>query len=163
MNKGSKGLCFIGRRYQTILRCYLLIALTAKRLPEIENLNYGKINLDSRGLAGPGRQRTARNMKRGDGALAEDWRSLAARGYHAAMKNSFTISINRGSTIIGIEPGSTFTISGGGNAKEYSAPIEKVHAALSRWHAKEHPTGRKRRRFSRDSEELRAARQRGLV
>jgi hypothetical protein len=82
-------------------------------------------------------------------------------------ERSFTIEIKpegstKGSAVIGIDERSTLTIAFHGG-KEYSAPIEKVHQALARWHAKEHPIGRKRRRFFRDSEELRAARQRGLV
>ena len=35
----------------------------------------------------------------------------------------------------------------------YSAPIEKIHATLARWHSKEHPTGRKRLRLFGISEE----------
>jgi hypothetical protein len=73
----------------------------------------------------------------------------------------FTISIGK-STIIGIEPGSTFTISSSGaDRKEYSAPIEKVHQTLARWHAKENPTGKKRRKLFKSSEEMRASLKRG--
>jgi hypothetical protein len=43
---------------------------------------------------------------------------------------------------IGIERGDTFAISLGGG-QQYTAPIEKVYATLQRWHAKEHPSGRK--------------------
>jgi hypothetical protein len=66
---------------------------------------------------------------------------------------TFAIEVGK-SAIIGISPGSTpLTISLGGG-KTYSAPIEKVHAALQRWHAREHPTGRKPRRFLTHSDQM---------
>jgi hypothetical protein len=58
-------------------------------------------------------------------------------------------------TIIGISPGSMLTISLGVDHEQYSAPIEKIHQILARWHAKEHPTGKRRRRLFKSSEELR--------
>ena len=64
-------------------------------------------------------------------------------------ERSFTISIDRVSTIIGIEPGSTFTICIG-RGKAYSTSIEKLHATLVRWHQNERPTGKRRRRVPGD-------------
>jgi len=58
----------------------------------------------------------------------------------------FSIEVGK-SAIIGIEPGSVLTISLGADSKGYSAPIEKIHATLARWHAREHPTGKRRRRL----------------
>jgi hypothetical protein len=55
---------------------------------------------------------------------------------------------------LGIERGDTFAIHLGGG-KQYTAPIEKVYATLQRWHAKEHPTGKTRRRLFTSSEEMR--------
>jgi hypothetical protein len=74
-------------------------------------------------------------------------------------ERSFTIEIRpegstKGSALLGIDEGSTLTISLG-SGKQYSASIEKVHQALARWHAKEHPTGRKQRRLFTSSEEYR--------
>jgi hypothetical protein len=60
--------------------------------------------------------------------------------------NYYGIEINPSHTKrlwIGIERGDTFAISLGGG-QQYTAPIEKVYATLQRWHAKEHPSGRKR-------------------
>jgi hypothetical protein len=67
---------------------------------------------------------------------------------------SFSFGVDGGKTFIGIEPGTVFVIALGGGS-EYRAPIEKIHAAMGRWHAKEHPTGKKRRRLLTSSEEMR--------
>ena len=44
---------------------------------------------------------------------------------------------------------------------EYTAPLGKVYATVQRWHAKEHPTGRKRDRklFGASEQEVRLERQ----
>jgi hypothetical protein len=69
---------------------------------------------------------------------------------------SFAIEIEPpGSAIIGIEEGKTLTIALSGGKTTYTAPIEKVYAAMVRWHQKEHPTGKKRRRLLASSEQLR--------
>jgi hypothetical protein len=57
------------------------------------------------------------------------------------------------SALIGIEPKTTISIRLGEGVK-YSAPIEKIHAAMRRWNAKQNPTGSKRRRFFTSSDQL---------
>jgi hypothetical protein len=58
--------------------------------------------------------------------------------------NYFMVEIDPpGKAWIGVEPGKMIAISLG-VGKVYTAPIEKVYATLQRWHAKEHPSGRKR-------------------
>ena len=42
-----------------------------------------------------------------------------------------------------------------GDGKDYTAPVEKVYATLQRWHARENPSGKKRRRLFTSSEEYR--------
>ena len=56
---------------------------------------------------------------------------------------------------LGIEPGTMITVSRGCHSKQYSASIEFVHAALARQHARENPTGRKRRKLFTTSEQIR--------
>ncbi len=71
-------------------------------------------------------------------------------------RNYYAIELNPpGRAWIGIEAGDTFAISMGG--KQYTAPVEKVYATLQRWQAKEHPSGKKRRKqlFSSSEEEVR--------
>jgi hypothetical protein len=71
--------------------------------------------------------------------------------------NTFTIEVGK-SAIIGIEPGTMLTIALRGG-KTYSASVEKVHKAMAAWHAKEHPTGKKRRRLFTSSQEMKKYRQ----
>ena len=71
--------------------------------------------------------------------------------------NTFTVEIDPpGKAWIGVERGKMIAISLG-VGQQYTAPIEKVHATLARWHAKEHPSGKKRRKqlFSSSEEEVR--------
>ena len=77
------------------------------------------------------------------------------------ITKTFTISIEPGgNSILGISPGHTLTIKLIGNRTNrdatmtYSAPVGKVHQAMARWHAKEHPSGKKRRRFLTHSDQL---------
>lgn len=72
------------------------------------------------------------------------------------MKNTFTLEVGQ-SALIGIPRESLVTVALG-DGKRYSAPIEKVHKALARWHAKEHPSGKKRRKLFTSSEEMRRLR-----
>ena len=76
-------------------------------------------------------------------------------------ERTYTISIEPGgNSIIGIPPGHTLSIKLIGNRTSrdatmtYSAPIGKIHTTLARWHQKEHPTGKKRRRFITHSDQL---------
>ena len=52
---------------------------------------------------------------------------------------------------MGIEPGTLVSIYlvTGKDTMTYSAPVEFVHAALARKHARENPSGKKRRTFSK--------------
>ena len=67
---------------------------------------------------------------------------------------TFIIEVEGGSTIIGIEKGTMFSISLS-NGRKYVASIERIHQTLARWHAKEHPIGKPRRKFLTSSEQLR--------
>jgi hypothetical protein len=71
-------------------------------------------------------------------------------------ERTFTIEVGK-STIIGISEESTLTIVLRGG-KTYRAQVEKNHATMARWHAKEHPIGKKRRRLLTSSEQLRRLR-----
>ena len=72
------------------------------------------------------------------------------------MKKLFMIDVgnSKKTAFLGIEPGTMITISRGCDSKQYSAAIEKIHATLARWHAKEHPTGKRRRRLFTHSDQL---------
>ena len=67
--------------------------------------------------------------------------------------STFTLEVEKGSTLIGIPPGSAISITLG-DGKVYSASIEKIHKAMAAWHAKANPTGKKHRRFFSSSEEM---------
>jgi hypothetical protein len=75
------------------------------------------------------------------------------------MKKSerhFVVGIEPGgSAIIGIDEANTLWIALG-HGKTYRAPIERIHAAMARWHAKEHPTGKRSRRLLTHSDQLRS-------
>jgi hypothetical protein len=63
-------------------------------------------------------------------------------------ERSFVVAIDQ-SAHLGVSPESVLSINlipnrTGKEPMTYSAPIEKVYATLQRWHAKEHPTGKKR-------------------
>ena len=67
---------------------------------------------------------------------------------------SFAVEISPpGQLVFGIESGEMLAVSR--NGRRYTAPIDKVYATLQRWHAKEHPSGKKRRKqlFSSSEEE----------
>ena len=67
---------------------------------------------------------------------------------------SFAVEISPpGQAVLGIESGEMLAISRNGRA--YTAPIDKIYATLQRWHAKEHPTGKRRRRLFTSSEQMR--------
>ena len=71
------------------------------------------------------------------------------------LPNTFTVEIDPpGKAWIGVERGKMIAISLG-VGKVYTAPVEKVHATLARWHAKQHPIGKRRRRLFTSSEQMR--------
>ena len=70
-----------------------------------------------------------------------------------APSRTFTVEVGE-SALIGVAPGATLGIALTGDGKIYRAPIEKVHAALARWHQKANPAGQRRRRFLTSSEQL---------
>ncbi len=78
---------------------------------------------------------------------------------NAEMKkpeHTFTISIEPGgNSIIGIPPGHTLSIALA-SGKQYSAPIEWIHTAMSRKHQRENPSGKhpRRRRLLASSEAM---------
>jgi hypothetical protein len=74
-------------------------------------------------------------------------------------ERSFVVEIDQ-KAHLGVSPESVISISlinsrTGKDTMTYSASVEKVHATLARWHAKEHPTGKRRRRLLTSSEEMR--------
>ena len=75
--------------------------------------------------------------------------------------STFTIEVEGGSTIINISPGRTLTIALAGG-KQYTAPIEWIHAAMARKHQRENPTGKRRRRLLMSNEEMRRYRKEHL-
>jgi hypothetical protein len=63
-------------------------------------------------------------------------------------ERSFVVEIDQ-KALLGVSPESVLSINlipnrTGKEPMTYSAPIEKVYATLQRWHAKEHPSGKKR-------------------
>ncbi len=69
-------------------------------------------------------------------------------------ERTFTISIEPGgNSIIGIPPGNSLSIALAGG-KVYHAPIEWVHAAVSRRHLKANPGKPTRRRLLTSSAEM---------
>ena len=73
-------------------------------------------------------------------------------------ERSFVVEIDQ-QALLGVSPESMLTIKlinsrTGKDTMTYSASVEKVHATLARWHAKEHPSGKKRRRFITHSDQL---------
>jgi hypothetical protein len=80
-------------------------------------------------------------------------------------EREFVVTINQ-KAHLGVSPESQISIEligrTGQKTVAYSASVEKVHAALARIHAKEHPNPsgkRRRRRLFTSSEELRKYRQ----
>ena len=62
-------------------------------------------------------------------------------------ERSFVVEIDQ-KALLGVSPESMLTIKlintrTGKDTMTYSASVEKVHATLARWHAKEHPTGKR--------------------
>jgi hypothetical protein len=84
---------------------------------------------------------------------------LAATIIMKKPERRFVVEIDQ-KALLGVSPDSVLSIrlSNSRTGKEtmaYSASVEKVHATLARWHAKEHPTGKRRRRLLTSSEQLR--------
>jgi len=75
--------------------------------------------------------------------------------------STFTIEVEGGSAILGIPPGAGISIALA-NGKRYTAPIEWIHAAMSRKHQRENPTGKHRRRLLMSNEEMRRYRKEDL-
>jgi hypothetical protein len=74
-------------------------------------------------------------------------------------ERSFVVEIDQ-KALLGVSPESVLSIKlintrTGKDTMTYSASVEKVHATLARWHAKEHPTGKRRRRLFTSSEQMR--------
>lgn len=75
------------------------------------------------------------------------------------LERSFVVEIDQ-QALLGVCPESVLSIRlrdnrTGHDTVTYSATIEKIHHTLARWHAKEHPTGQRRRRLFTSSEEFR--------
>jgi hypothetical protein len=77
-------------------------------------------------------------------------------------ERTFIVGVGDGvterSAILGVSERDTLTISLGSGRKVYGAPVAKVFAALSRWHALANPTGKRRHRRLMHSSQLRRLR-----
>jgi hypothetical protein len=74
-------------------------------------------------------------------------------------ERSFLVEIDQ-QAFLGVSPESVLSIKlinnrTGKEPMTYSASVEFVHATLARKHARENPSGKKRRRFFTSSEEMR--------
>ena len=67
-------------------------------------------------------------------------------------EKTFTLEVGQ-SALIGIPRESLVTIALR-DGKRYCVSIEKLHATLARWHAKENPTGKHRRRLLVHSDQM---------
>ena len=74
-------------------------------------------------------------------------------------ERTFVVEIDQ-KALLGVSPESVLSIRlrdnrTGDDTVTYCATIEKIHQTLARWHSKEHPTGKRRRRLFTSSEEFR--------